>query len=301
MNNISWRGIRAFILVAEHGSFTAAAEASGYSKANLSQQVSDLECSLGVQLLYRTTRQLSLTEVGEGYFHRCKQAMMELDSAAEWAGQAADELKGVIRMNCVGGPIGEELLGPLVIEFQRLNPDVEIHLDFSSVFVDLIKSHYDLVIRMGDLPDSTLVTRKLLDMNTRYVASPEFLAEQNPIEQPEDLVSLPLIYGSVDQWVLTSGDEQRTVQVSKGFKVISGRVMRQAAIAGLGVTRVGDVYVQADLDAGRLIEVLPQWSEKTPLSMVCPPLRYQLNRVRALMDFLKGHFEAGYERMLRGL
>lgn len=298
MNSISWRGIRAFILVAEHGSFTAAAEASGYSKANLSQQVTELESSLGVQLLYRTTRQLNLSEVGEGYFQRCKQAMLELDSAADWAGQAAGELKGVIRMNCVGGPIGEELLGPLVIEFQRLNPGVEIHLDFSSVFVDLIKSHYDLVIRMGDLQDSTLVARKLIDINTYYVASPVFLAEYGPINEPEDLTRLPLIYGSVDQWVLRRGEQQRTVHVSKGLKVISGRVMRQATLAGLGVTRVADIYVQPDLDAGRLVKVLPDWSEKTPLSMVCPPLRYQLNRVRALMDFLKAHFGLEYRRLL---
>lgn len=294
MNNYSWRGIRSFILVAEHSSFTAAAEASGFSKANLSQQVTELESNLGVQLLYRTTRRLRLTEVGEGYYERCKQAMLQLDSAAEWATQSADELKGVIKMNTVGGPIGEELIAPLVIEFQRQHPGVEVHLDFSSVLVDLIESQYDLVVRMGDLPDSTLIARRLHDITTRYVASPEFLKEYGSITEPGDLKCLPLIYGSVDHWVLTRCSEQRTLHVENGIKVISGRVMRQAAMAGLGVTRLADVYVDADIANGELVEILPEWSERTPLSLVCPPLRHQLQRVSALMDWLKDHFEPIY-------
>ncbi len=102
MNNLSWRGIRAFIYVAECGSFTSAAEAMGASKANVSQLVSELESSLGVQLLYRTTRQLRLTEIGDGYFRKCKEAMLQLDAAAEWAQQTTSEIKGRIHMNSVG-------------------------------------------------------------------------------------------------------------------------------------------------------------------------------------------------------
>ena len=145
MNNTSWRGIRAFIKVAEYGSFTAAADASGFSKANLSQLVSELERDLRVQLLHRTTRQLRLTEVGEGYYQRCKQATLSLDSAAEWVTQSTEEINGVIRMNSVGGLIGEDIIGPLIVEFQQQYPSVQVHLDFSSIRVDLIENHYDLV------------------------------------------------------------------------------------------------------------------------------------------------------------
>ncbi|MGB1238575.1 MAG: LysR family transcriptional regulator [Pseudomonadales bacterium] len=299
MNKLSERGIRAFLSVAEHGSFTAAAQCDGYSKANLSQLVTELETALGVQLLYRTTRKLRLTEIGEGYRQRCSRALQQLDSAAEWATQATDELHGTIRMNAVGGPIGEELLAPLAIEFQRLHPGIQVDLDFSSVRVDLIDSHYDLVVRMGELPDSSLIARTLHSVTTRYVASPTFLAAHPDIQQPDDLKNLPLICGSVDHWTLRRGAQHTSIQVTQGVKVTSGRVMRQAALAGLGVTRLADVYVQADLTRGDLVEVLPEWSEQTSLTLVCPPLRHQLERVRMLMEYLKQHFELCYREKLK--
>lgn len=299
MNDLYWPGIRAFNAVAEFGSFTAAAEATGHSKANLSQQVTELESRLGVQLFYRTTRQLRLTEIGEGYYEKSNRALLELEAASAWASQSTDEIKGLIRVNAVGGAIGEDLIAPLIIKFQKQHPGVEVHLDFSSNRVDLPGKHYDLVVRLGRLSDSSLIARKLCTMNTRYVASPRFLQECGPIRKPEDLKTLPLIYGSVDHWIFTRGGDQRIIQARHGIKVVSGRVMRQAAIAGLGVTRLADVYVQADLDKGQLQEVLPTWSETTPLSLVCPPARHQLYRVSSLMDWLKNHFESAYEQALR--
>jgi len=299
MNNISWRWVRAFLLVAEHGSFTAAAEASGQSKANLSQQVTELEQALGVQLLHRTTRSLRLTSIGEGYLERSQLAFRQLESAADWAMQSTRELKGLIRMNSVGGLIGEELVAPLVFRFQQAHPGVEVELDFSSPRVDLPGSPYDLVVRMGELADSSLVARGLHRVTTRYVASPEFLARHGAIREPADLRELPLIYGSVDHWLLSRGNEQQLVQVKQGVHIISGRAMRQAALAGLGVTRLADAYVQADIARGNLVEVLPEWSEATRLSLVCPPHRYQLQRVRGLMDWLKEHFAGVYEQALK--
>lgn len=298
MNNISWRAIRAFLHVAEQGSFTSAADTSGMSKANLSQQVSELEAVLGVQLLHRTTRRLRLTEIGEGYYHQCSHAMQQLDDAAEWATQSTQELKGSIRMNSVGGPIGEDILAPLLIEFQTQNPQVQIALDFSSPKVDLIEKQYDLVLRMGELPDSSLIAKKLHTITTRYVASPDFIAKHGPIEKPEDLTHLPLIYGSVNHWILTRGEEKRVVPVQKGMKIINGRVMRKAALAGLGVTRNADIYVARDIKQGKLQEILPDWSETTPLSLVCPPRRHQLRRVRSLMDWLQKEFKPAYQKAL---
>lgn len=297
MNNISWRAIRSFLLVAEQGSFTKAADVSGFSKANLSQQVTDLEAALSVQLLHRTTRQLRLTELGEGYYRRCKQGMLELDGAAQWVMQATTEVKGVIHMNAVGGPIGEDLIAPLVIDFQNQYPGVEIQLDFSSVKVDLIGEQYDLVVRMGELADSSLMVQKLATVSTKYVASPSFIAQHQKIAQPQDLKGLPLIYGSVDAWVFAD-DKQRYHINAQGIKVSSGRVMRRAAIEGLGVARLADVYVQADISAGTLVEVLADWSEHTTLSLLCPPHRYQLRRVKLLMAHLKQGFVEKYHQLL---
>lgn len=298
MNNISWRGIRAFLYVAEHGSFTAAANVSGFSKANLSQLVSDLEASLGVQLLHRTTRKLRLTEVGEGYYLRSKQAMMTLDSAAEWATQTTDKLQGLIRMNSVGGILGEELIAPLILDFQKHFPEVKVNLDFSSVRVDLIEDQYDLVLRMGKMPDSTLIARTLRSATTRYVASPDFLSANTPINRPEDLSSLPLIYGSVDHWVMNKGTEKHIINAAKGVKLVNGRVMRRAAIEGFGITRLADIYCQSDIASGRLKEVLPEWSEDTPISLVSPPLRYQLERVKMLKEWIIEHFDERYQKLL---
>ncbi|WP_350333208.1 LysR family transcriptional regulator [Coralliovum pocilloporae] len=300
MNDISWRSIRAFIEVARHGSFTAAADSAGLSKTSLSQHVSDLEEKLGVQLLHRTTRQLRLTDIGKGYYQRCSQALQQLENARDWAVQSQEGLEGTIHMNAVGGLIGEDIIAPLLIAFQKQHPGLVVHLDFSSIRVDLIAERYDLVLRMGRMPDSTLIARTLQTITTRYVASPDFLKQHGPIREPSDLATLPLIYGSIDHWVLARGDERHMVKVQQGVKVISGRVMRQAALAGLGVTRLADVYVEADIARGDLIEVLPDWSEQTPLSLVCPPLKHQSRRVRALMDFLRLQFGKTYEAAIAG-
>ncbi|MCT4657089.1 MAG: LysR substrate-binding domain-containing protein [Cohaesibacter sp.] len=295
MNNLSLHAIRSFLLVTQHGSFTAAANAAGMSKANLSQQVSELEARLGAQLFVRTTRKLRLTEVGEGYFRQCEAAMQQLDAAADWASQSTRKLTGSIRINSVGGPIGEELVAASVVSFQKEHPGIQVYLDFSSPKVDLIEKHYDLVVRMGELPDSTLIARKLHQVRTCYVASPDFIAQHGSIKEPEDLSNLPLITGSVDHWALTRKGETRLVHVQNGIRLISGRAMRLAALEGLGVTRLADIYVQRDIAAGRLINVLPNWTQTTPLFMVSPPLRHQLHRVKTLMDYLQPRFAIAYE------
>ncbi|WP_421866529.1 LysR family transcriptional regulator [Motiliproteus sp.] len=298
MNSSYWNGVRAFLAVAGHGSFTAASEASGVSKASLSQHISALEKNLGVQLLHRTTRSLRLTDVGLGFQRLCQQGVDQLESAQAWAVQANQALQGPIRMNAVGGLIGEELITPLVIEFLQQHPKVNVELDFSSHRVDLLKDPVDLVMRMGDLPDSSLVARRLYRIRTRYVASPGFVAERGEIEHPEQLRELPLICGSVTEWLFVRQQERVTLPIKQSFKVANGRAMLQAAKAGLGVARLADVYVQPGLDDGSLVEVLPDWNHATELSLVCPPARYQVQRVKALMDWLVANFESRYQALL---
>jgi len=286
-NNIYWTGIRAFVAVAEHGSFTGAAEALGSSKASLSQQVTNLEKNLGIQLLYRTTRQLRLTPQGEGYFKRAQAAVIQLQTAADWATQDAQALSGDIRVNSVGGVIGEELIAPLLIKFQQQHTGINIQLDFSSPKVDLLNSEYDLVVRMGAMPDSTLVARPLKTITTRYVASPEYIKNHEAINQPDDLKNQSLIYGSIREWRFSKGKKISSINAQQGFHISNGRVMREAALAGLGIARLADIYVTEDLNQGRLLELFSDWDiNQTPLHLVCPPARYQLNRVRALSDWL---------------
>lgn len=117
---------------------------------------------------------------------------------------------------------------------------------------------------MGTLPDSTLIARKLHQIKTHYGASLDFLACHGPISRPEDLAPLPLITGSVDHWTLKRGQDTRLIHVSNGLKIISGRTMRLAALEGLSITRLAYLYVERDLAAGRLLKLLPDWSEDTP-------------------------------------
>jgi DNA-binding transcriptional LysR family regulator len=197
-------------------------------------------------------------------------------------------------MNAVGGLIGEELIAPLLIKFQQAHPKIDVALDFSSHHVDLMSDKYDLVMRMGDLPDSSLIARRLHSITTRYVASPEFIAKHGELSHPRDLVKIPMICGSVTEWQFVSQDERLSIDFKRGFRIANGRVMLQAAMAGLGVARLADVYVQAAITQGTLLEVLPGWSQSTPLSLVCPPSRYQLQRVKSLMDWLIEQFEPHY-------
>jgi len=290
MNNLYWRGVRSFLLVAEAGSFTKAADNSGISKANLSQQVTELEKHLSVQLLFRTTRKLRLTEAGAEYYQQCKQAVEQLELAAEAAVENTQALKGVIRINCVGGVIGEQLIAPLLIEFQKQNPEIQIELDFSSRQEDLLTSSFDLVVRMGELEDSSLIARKLHTITTCYAASPEFLSRYPEIKKPEDIKHMPWVYGSVAEWKFTYRGKTQILTPEGGFKAANGQAMLQAALAGLGITRMGDVYLQSYFDNGELVEVLSKWRQVTPLSLVCPPLKYQKLRVKKLMDYLVESF-----------
>ncbi|EEA94607.1 LysR family transcriptional regulator [Pseudovibrio sp. JE062] len=298
MNNIYWNGLRSFLAVAEHGSFTLASDETGLSKASLSQQVSQLEEQLDVQLLYRTTRKLRLTEIGERYYEMCRAGVKQIEDASDLASQATDSLTGPIRMNAVGGLIGEELIAPLVIEYQQANPGIEVKLDFSSIREDLLETDFDLVLRMGDLEDSTLIARKLHTITTRYVASPFFVAAHSKIRHPSDLKGLPFISGSVQEWIFTRGQERIVVQAEKGFQISNGRVMCQAAVAGLGIARLADVYTDAPIKRGELTEMLSGWKQTTPLWLVSPPTRHQLHRVRELMNYLSSNFKARYEAVL---
>lgn len=299
MNNIYWNGLRSFLAVAEHGSFTLAADETGLSKASLSQQVSQLEQQLNVQLLYRTTRKLRLTEVGEQYYEMCKSGVKFIEHANDLASQAADSLTGSIRMNSVGGYIGEEIIAPLVIAFQEDNPGIEMKLDFSSIRVDLLETDYDLVLRMGELKDSSLIARRLHTITTRYVASPDFVEAHPTIKHPSDLKDLPFVTGSVLDWVFTNGKEEVSVQANRAFQIANGRVMYQAAKAGLGIARLGDGYADPGIAQGELVEILEGWSQTTPLWLVSPPTRHRLFRVHTLMDHLAKGFRPLYEAKKR--
>ncbi|BCD90210.1 LysR family transcriptional regulator [Francisella halioticida] len=297
MNNIGWRGLHSFIHVAEQQSFTKAADILGIAKSNLSQSIKDLENQLKVQLLYRSTRHVRLTEIGQEYYKRCKKAINDLDIATQIATQENNELNGTIKINCVGGILGEDVIAPILLEFQQQYPNINIHLDFSSNRINLLDSDYDLVIRMGSLPDSNLIISALRKVSTKYVASSDFIKQYGQIIDPRQLENIPLIYGSVKQWSLISGKDNYTLHIhNNSIHVANGRVMKQATLLGLGVTRLVDIYVDSDIKNKNLVEILPEYAETTQLSIVSLPVKYQLKKINLLIKYIKQHFNERYNK-----
>lgn len=298
MENIYWKGIHSFILVVKEGSFTSAAEASGRSKAILSQQVSELEKAINAQLLYRTTRHLRLTEIGRQYYSKALVAVQQLEQAQDDVIQSTNSLKGTIKLNMVGGILGEEVISPLLIAFQQKHPEVELKLSFSSIHEDLLASSYDLVFRLGKQPDSSLITRHLYTIPNRYVASPNLIDDISKIKQPEDLKAYPLIYGSVKEWLFEKDNTQQVITTTKGFQATNGLIMLKAAKAGLGICRMTELRSQQAINEGSLVEVLADWAQPSQLSIVCPPHRYQIKRVHLLMEWMVERFANRYNQML---
>ena len=302
--------IRAFVTIAEQGSFTQAAEVLQASRAHLSRQLAQLENQLGVQLIIRTTRAQRLTEVGEQFFQQCLTALQNIDQAVTIASADTARLQGNICINCVGGIIGEEIFAPLLNEFSLLYPQINIDLDFSSPRVDLIAEAFDLVVRMGELENSGLVARKLSDIQVKVLASPGYLDQHPSICHPKDLEQHNCLTGSIKRWHFhqqainhNNAPVHEIDILAKGnFTCKSGRALINAAKNGNGIVRLPALYCETELQQGSLISVFEreqaasqqpseQWhSPDVPLFLLYNKNRHQPARLKVLIDFLCQQF-----------
>ena len=282
--------MRAFRAVADSGSFSAAGRSLGRSKAVISKLVSDLEAHLGARLLNRTTRRVSLTEVGRGYHSRCVQLLADLDELEGIARDAQAEPRGNLR---VAGPqtFGELYLVPALYDFAALHPGISVDLTLTDRFVDLIEDRFDLAIRIADLPDSTLVARRLADMRLILCAAPAYLAEHGTPRVPQDLARHQCIvdtnFRQPWQWPFESNGERITVRVAGRFAVNSARAACELAVAGAGIALEPDFVADTHIAAGRLHPLLTAYS--TPprgIFAVYPHRRHVSLRLRVLIDFL---------------
>ncbi|RKF20329.1 LysR family transcriptional regulator [Alginatibacterium sediminis] len=292
MKTMNLKGIQALVAIAQYGNFTAAAAALGCSKAFLSKQIQLLETQNRAQLLIRTTRNVQLTQIGESFVAQCKPALLAIANAQEQLQDEQQSLSGKIRLACVGGIFGEQFIAPLVNQFLQLHPQVKLELDFSSSVVDLVEGHYDMAIRFGELSDSSLIARELIDYRPVLLASPDFIEKYGSPKQPHDLNDFRLITGSVRQWAFSKGGEhyQHTPQAS--LKCGNGQVMLQGCLQGLGIAHLPSIYVEEQLASKALIELLPQWSTVyRPVHILYPPSRYRLKRVQVLVEFLLTQME----------
>lgn len=285
-----FREMQAFVAVVESGSFVAAGELLHISKAAVSRVVMQLEARLGARLLQRTTRRLSLTEAGQAYLGRCKQILGDLDEAEAMVGDAALRASGRLRVNA---PLsfGITRLAGLWPAFMALHPDLELEVTLADRMVDLVEEGYDMAIRITRPRDSSLVYRQLATTRVLLCAAPAYLARRGKPESVADLARHDIIAYAYapggDTWHFDTPSGERSVAVRPRLRSNNGDTCRAAALAGLGIAQQPGFLVDADLAAGRLVEILAEdCSRDLGIHAVYPSRKHVSLKVRALTDFL---------------
>ncbi|MDR7060322.1 MULTISPECIES: LysR substrate-binding domain-containing protein [unclassified Sphingopyxis] len=292
-----------FVQAVDHGGFAAAARALGLQKSKVSRRIGLLEDRLGVRLIQRSTRRFSVTEIGQEYYRRCVAMLVEAEGAQTVIDQSRAEPCGVVRLSCPTGLLAFQF-GELLGRFMALYPAVELHLESTNRRVDVIGEGFDLAIRVRPPPltESELVMRRFDERTIRIVASPDLL-KQRAITLPADLAGLPSVdfgpAGGEHRWRLTHADGS-VAEVRHAPRLVTDdmALLRDAALAGAGAARLPTLVVWDDLQAGRLVTVLPDWRPSNEIvHAVFPSRRGLLPSVRALLDFLADECAAQRRRV----
>jgi DNA-binding transcriptional LysR family regulator len=282
--------MKTFAAVVDGGSFVQAADALGMSKPAVSRHVAELEQRLGVRLLQRTTRKLSLTEEGRLFYGRCKSVLSDVEVAEEEITAKSIAVKGLIKVNV---PVSYGLLelAPLWPDFMTEYPDVELDITLADRIVDLVEEGYDLAVRIARLANSSLVSRKLASTRMVLCASPGYLKKhgqpKHPYELTEHAVMSYSLLATGDQWDFEGPEGKVSVTVKPVMRTNSGDTCTAAARKNKGVILQPSFMVSADLRSGVLIELMPQYpSIEFGVYAVYPTRQYVSPKVRALIDFL---------------
>ena len=284
--------MRCFVQVVEQGSVTGAARALGLAPSAVSRRVKDLEARLGIQLLTRTTRRMSLTDAGRSFHERCRRILADLEDAEAEASERHAALRGRLRL-AAPATFGATHLSPILVEFMRAHPELAVDADFSDRHVDLVAEGFELAVRIGALRDSSLIARKIVDVADVVCAAPALVDRLGRPQHPEALRDWPaLCYTEAerpDLWRWRAPDGTAgAVQMSPRLRANTGRVLRDAAVAGLGVAREPSFIVYDAIERGELVPLLTdhRWNELA-IYTVYPPTRHLSARARAFIDFVR--------------
>ncbi|WP_106477434.1 LysR family transcriptional regulator [Phytohalomonas tamaricis] len=281
-----WDRIEAFVEVVRLGSFSAAARQLRVSSSHVSRLIGQLESQLGTQLLYRTTRQLRLTDAGRVYFEHCHQLFEGFKSAHQAIQELQDQPKGVLKLTSAT-TFGERYIAPLVNDFQRRHPQLEIDMHFTNRRVDLIDEGYDVAIRLGVLEDSTLIARRLGARHEYVVGSPDYLARHGQPNTLADLTHHNCLVGSKPSWLFEVKGQRREVRISGNWRANSGPALLDATLKGLGLAQLPDYYVADYLKSGELVALLEAYQyPQMGIWVVYPRHRHLSPKVRNFVDFL---------------
>lgn len=282
--------IEAFVSSATRGSLSAAARAEGVTPAIVGRRLDALEARLGVKLLLRTTRKLTITFEGQAFLENCQTLLNDIANAEAAVSLGSIRASGQLRVSAPSG-FGRRHVAPLVGDFMRANPDVTVNLDLSDRLVDLLNENIDCAIRIGELTDSSLISVRLGEMRRMVVASPAYLVAQGVPREPVDLATHNcLSLGQQRGWVFRNAQsgEVDTLKVSGSFECNDGAVLHEWALAGKGLAWRSLWEVGQDLKEGRLTSVLDAW-QAPPMGIyaVFPQRRHLPLRVRLFIDLLK--------------
>lgn len=288
-----------FVQVVEHGGFSAAGRALDIPKSRLSRRIAGLEERLDARLIQRTTRQFSVTAIGQVYYEHCKAMLIEAQAAQEAIDARRVEPRGIVRITCPIALLHAEA-GRILLDFMVAYPQVDLQLEATNRRVDLVAEGVDVALRVRRPPleDSDLVLRVLARRSQCLVGSPALFGRQALPETPDDLATWPgLQAGGPHErpvWQLMGPDHNELV-ISYTPHLVTGDfdVLRQAALAGLGVVQLPRMLIRNELRQGLLLELLPGWAPAHEMvHAVFPSRRGLLPAVRALIDFLAGRYEA---------
>ena len=286
--------MQTFCAVVEAGSFVAASDALGMSRAAVSRYLGELESRLGIRLLHRTTRRLSLTGEGEVFYVRCRELLAGVEEAEAEITSQGDVARGLLRINT---PVsfGISHLAPLWGEFHARYPDVALSIDLSDRLVDIVEEGFDLAIRIATLHSSTLVSRRITSTRLIACASPHYLSAQGTPKEPVDLASHRIIgysnFTTGNDWPFEGPEGATSVRVRPWMQANNGETCCAAAVAGQGVVLQPGFLVHKDLEAGRLVELMPEYrSTELGVYAVYPTRKFVAPKVRALVDYLVSAF-----------
>lgn len=276
-----------FVEVVRARSFRRAAASLGMPNSTLSRRVSELEKSIGLRLLHRSTRKIEITEAGQLYFERCKKIIEEARVAHEQLDTMLVQPRGLLRAS-LPVDFATTYLAPLIAEFSETYPDIQFEFDLTPRNVDLVSEPFDVAIRIGNPVDSPLIARQLAILTPSLYAAPAYMATHGEPREPADLAKHECLdFPGATQWSLRREEENVTVQVSGRFHVNSQGMIRKLAVLGLGIALLPSGLAAEDVSAGRLRPIMTDWQGNRMPVYALTETRLLPARTQLFVEFLR--------------
>lgn len=286
-----WQGLEEFFQVVEQGSFTKAAQALDVSTSHISRQLTQLESRLGMRLINRTTRKISLTDAGHQYIISLKHIRQALSDATDHLQGTQQIPQGLIRLTGAGDFVSQQV-APVLAQFMKRYPQVSIEINFSGRNVNLIEEGVDLAIRFGRMQDSNLIARPLCARHMSLVATQNYLNEHGTPTTPEQLIEHNCLIAITNRWRFKNDGKIKEVKVQGNWRSNNTDAIKAACIADLGIAYLAKDLVQSQVNRGQLQYLLDDYQVNDNANWLVYPKKDLIpHRVRLLIDFLLAHFD----------